>query len=206
MERQTLATKRSAGRPRAFDREHALGVALDLFWRYGFEGTSTAQLSSAMGISPPSLYAAFGGKATLYSEVVALYLARYGGFISEPLAADCTAKEAIERILLSAAKQFVQGEHAPGCMVSCAELHASPDNAALVADMAALRQAVQRAIHARLEDARNSGELPSQTDTLTLAAFYAMAVQGMAVQARDGAKAALLKRMAVLAMHAWPNL
>lgn len=204
MEHHTLATKRSAGRPRAFDRERALGIALDLFWRHGYEGTSTAQLSTAMGISPPSLYAAFGGKEALYREAVALYLTRYGGFMSEPLTANCTARFAVERVLLGAAKQFAQTNHAPGCMVSCAELHASPDSAALVADMAGLRQAAQRAIHARLESARRSGELPIKTDTSTLAAFYAMVVQGMAVQARDGAKTARLKRMAALAMQAWP--
>ena len=205
MERHTLATKRSAGRPRAFDREQALGIALDLFWRHGFAGTSTAQLSTAMGIAPPSLYAAFGGKEALYREAVALYLTRYGGFMSAPLTANCTARDAVERVLLGAAKQFGQAEHAPGCMVSCAELHASPDNAALVADMAGLRQAAQRAIHARLEGARRSGELPTKTDTSTLAAFYAMVVQGMAVQARDGAKTTRLRHRAAWAMQAWPD-
>ena len=204
MERHTPVMKRRAGRPRGFDREQALGIALDLFWDHGFEGTSTAQLSTAMGISPPSLYAAFDGKEALYREAVALYLTRYGGFMSEPLTANCTARDAVERVLLGAAKHFAQADHTPGCMVSCAELHTSPDNAALAADMAGLRQAAQRAIYARLEDARRSGELPTQTDTSTLAAFYAMVVQGMSVQARDGAKGSLLMRLATLAMQVWP--
>lgn len=205
MEQHTVVAKRSVGRPRAFDREQALGIALDLFWRQGFEGTSTTQLTAAMGISPPSLYAAFGSKETLYREAVALYLVRYGSFLSAPLTADCTARDAVARILLAAAKQFSQAGHAPGCMVSCAELSASPDNAVLVAEMAALRQSAQSALHVRLEIARKAGELPPQTDTSTLAAFYAMVVQGMAVQARDGAKTALLKRMATMAMRAWPE-
>ena len=205
MEQHTVVAKRSVGRPRAFDREQALGIALDLFWRQGFEGTSTTQLTAAMGISPPSLYAAFGSKETLYREAVALYLVRYGSFLSAPLTADCTARDAVARILLAAAKQFSQAGYAPGCMVSCAELSASPDNAVLVAEMAALRQSAQSALHVRLEIARKAGELPPQTDTSTLAAFYAMVVQGMAVQARDGAKTALLKRMATMAMRAWPE-
>jgi len=205
MEQHVAVAKRSVGRPRAFDREQALGIAMDLFWRQGFEGTSTTQLTAAMGISPPSLYAAFGSKETLYREAVALYLARYGSFLSAPLTADCTARDAVARILLAAAQQFSQAGHAPGCMVSCAELRASPDNAALVAEMAALRQSAQSALHARFEVARKAGELSPQTDTSTLAAFYAMVVQGMAVQARDGAKTALLKRMATMAMRAWPE-
>ena len=60
--------RRSAGRPRAFDRQRAVDVALDLFWRHGFEGTSTSKLTAAMGISPPSLYAAFGSKDGLFDK------------------------------------------------------------------------------------------------------------------------------------------
>lgn len=198
------AAKRHAGRPRAFDRQRALGVALDLFWRHGFGGTSMTQLTEAMGISPPSLYAAFGSKEVLYREAVALYLERYGGFMKRLLDERCTAREAVERALLEVARQFGKAGHAPGCMVSCAELQAAPDNAALAAEMARIRLSAQRALHARLEAARASGELPADTDTASLAAYYAMVIQGMAVQARDGAKSALLKRLAVLAMQAWP--
>ncbi len=89
-----------------------------------------------MGISPPSLYAAFGSKEALYREAVAFYQARYGGFMSGLLDEACTAREAVERALLGAARQFGQTGHAPGCMVACADLYASPDNAALVAEMA----------------------------------------------------------------------
>lgn len=205
MEHPAPAAKRPAGRPRAFDRQQALVVALDLFWRHGFGGTSIGQLTAAMGISPPSLYAAFGSKEGIYREAVALYLERYGGFMNGLLDERCTAREAVERALLEAAKQFGKADHAPGCMVSCAELQASPDNAALVAEMAKLRQSAQRAVHARLEAARVSGELPPHTDTASLAAYYAMVIQGMAVQARDGAKTTLLKRLVYLAMQAWPD-
>ncbi|MBI3523809.1 MAG: TetR/AcrR family transcriptional regulator [Betaproteobacteria bacterium] len=207
MDRPTKAkaVKRSAGRPRAFDRQKALGIALDLFWRHGYGGVSIGQLTAAMGISPPSLYAAFGSKETLYREAVALYLDRYGGFMSGLLDDRRAAREAVERALQEVARQFGHADHAPGCMVSCAELQAAPDNAALVMEMAKLRQSAQCALHGRLEAARTSGEIPPTTDTASLAAYYAMVIQGMAVQARDGAKTALLKRLAVLAMQAWPE-
>lgn len=74
--------QRLAGRPRAFDRERVIGIALDLFWRQGFEGTSIHQLTLAMGIAPPSLYAAFGSKEDLYREAVELYLSRYTSFMN----------------------------------------------------------------------------------------------------------------------------
>lgn len=197
--------KRHAGRPRTFDRQKALGIALDLFWRHGFGGTSITQITEAMGISPPSLYAAFGSKEALYREAVALYMERYGSFMSGLLDQQCSARAAVEYALRGVAKLFSQTGHATGCMVACAELHASPDNAALVAEMAELRRNAQRALYAKLEAARKSGELPPQIDTATLAAFYTMVIQGMTVQARDGAKTAMLKRLATLAMQAWPD-
>jgi hypothetical protein len=108
-------------------------------------------------------------------------------------------------MLLRAARQFANAEHPPGCMVAAGELQASLANAAVAAEISGLRQAAQQAIRNRLEGARKAGDLPADTDTANLAAFYAMIIQGMAVQARDGAKPARLKRLAELAMQAWPN-
>lgn len=197
--------KRSAGRPRAFDREQALGIALDLFWRQGYEGTSIPQLTKAMGISPPSLYAAFKSKESLYHEAVELYLTQYSGFMSSLFDEKISARDAIEKALLEAAKQFSDPCHAPGCMISSAELQASPDNMKLAAELTGFRQAAQQVVYTRLEAARKSGELAKKTDTASLAAFYAMVSQGMSVQARDGATTNLLTHLAKLAMHVWPN-
>ena len=89
--------------------------------------------------------------------------------------------------------------------MSSAEIQGSPENATLVAEAAAMRQTAQRAIHARFKSASRDGELPPNTDTAALAAFYAMVVQGMSTQARDGASTAMLRRDADLAMRAWPS-
>lgn len=201
---QTTPSGKRSGRPRAFARDQALDIALDLFWRHGFEGTSTAQLTAAMGIAPPSLYAAFGSKEALFREALALYGQRYGGFLGDPMSAPGPTRAAVEQMLLGAARQFANADHPLGCMVAAGELQASPANEALVAEVTRQRQAAQQAIRSRLEAARKAGELPADTDTATLAAFYAMVIQGMAVQARDGAKLAMLKRMALMAMQAWP--
>jgi AcrR family transcriptional regulator len=196
---------RSAGRPRLFDRDAALGIALDMFWRQGYEGTSTGQLTTAMGISQPSLYAAFGPKEQLYRETVALYLRRHGQFLANAFSAHDSAKEGIQHALMAAATQYSDATHAPGCMVASAGLQGGADNAALFADMAGLRAQGQSAIQARLEKARTDGEISSGTDTVTLAAYFAMVIQGMAVQAKDGACTATLQAMATLAMAAWPT-
>lgn len=205
MDSDTAPVPKRAGRPRAFDREQALNTALDLFWRHGYEGTSTAQLTAAIGIAPPSLYAAFGSKDALYREALALYGERYGGFLTQPMSGTGSARAAIEQMLLAAARQFSDGQHPLGCMVAAGELQASPGQDALMAEVAGRRHAAQLAIRARLNRARQDGELPADTDTTTLAAYFAMVIQGLAVQARDGAKAALLKRLVELAMQAWPQ-
>ena len=205
MKQTTSPGKRSAGRPRAFDRAHALNTALDLFWRHGFDGTSIPQLTSAMGISPPSLYAAFGSKEALYREAIQLYQTKYSGFMNSLFDEKISARDAIEHALLAAAKQFSDPSHALGCMISSAELQASADNQQLAAEITLIRMAAQHVVHTRFEAARKSGELPAKTDTASLAAFYALVTQGMSVQARDGANASTLKRLAKLAMRVWPG-
>lgn len=196
---------RSAGRPRRFDRDAALLTAMDYFWRQGFEGTSTTQLTAAMGISQPSLYAAFGSKDELYREAVGLYLTRYGQFLSDAFSTTQSAKEAIFQALMTVARQFCDAAHAPGCMVASAGLQGGKDHAVLHAEMAGLRLGGQRAIEARLEQARHDGELAEDVDTSELAAYFAMVIQGMAVQAKDGARYDALKAMVMIAMRAWPN-
>ena len=205
MDSDNAPAPKRAGRPRAFDREQALNTAMDLFWRHGFEGTSTAQLTAAIGIAPPSLYAAFGSKEALFREALALYGQRYGGFLSGPMSAPGSAREAVGQMLQGAARQFADAQHPLGCMVAAGELQASAAQGTLVAEVAQRRQAAQLAIRARLNRARQDGELPADSDTAALAAYFAMVVQGLAVQARDGAKPALLKQLADLAMQAWPQ-
>lgn len=197
---------RSAGRPRLFDREAALDIALDYFWRQGFEGTSTTQLTAAMGISQPSLYAAFGSKEQLYREAVNLYMQRHGQIFGDAFSAYPSAREAVFQALMAVARQYSDTTHAPGCMVASAGLQGGADHAVLFAEMAGLRRGGQRAIQARLDQARLDGELPAHADTANLAAYFAMVIQGMAVQANDGATASALEAMATLAMKAWPSL
>jgi len=204
MKQTTLPAKRSAGRPRAFDRGQALAIALDLFWRHGFDGTTIPQLTTAMGISPPSLYAAFGSKDALYREAVKLYLTRYSVVLDCLFDESISAREAVEQGLLAIVKLLSEPGHAHGCMISSAELQTATGNESLAAEIAGYRKAAKQAVHTRLETACKAGELPGKTDTATLAAFFAMVTQGMSVQALDGADAAMLKRLVKLAMAAWP--
>ncbi len=199
------AGKRRRGRPREFDRDAALVVALDLFWRHGFEGTSVETLTSAMGISVPSLYSAFGSKEGLYRETVQRYLDTYGQVFWKAFSEEPRAKEAVERLLRDAARQFSSVHHPAGCFVSYGILQCSERDQGLAAEMAAHRSSAQDLARARLDVARSMGEIPAATDTAALAAFFSTVVQGMAIQARDGATHETLAAIAMLAMRAWPT-
>lgn len=198
--------RRSAGRPREFDREEALQTAMKIFWRYGFEGTSTAQLTAAMGIAQPSLYVAFGSKEALYMEALDYYRERYSGFLTETMSADLPLRAAVETMLLRAAKQFACNDiHPPGCMVATGALQSGDACASIQESLLRHRRDAKALIRDRLESGRKAGELPAKTDVSALAAYLAMVIQGMAVQARDGASLPMLNKLARLAMQALPR-
>ena len=75
------------GRPREFDLDRALDQALEVFWRNGYEGSSIAELTEAMGINPPSLYAAFGNKEGLFRRALDRYTEQHGRYWDDALAA-----------------------------------------------------------------------------------------------------------------------
>src|SRR5437667_3316473 len=103
------------GRPREFDREAALEQAIDVFWRHGYEATSMSDLTKAMGINPPSLYATFGDKEKLFLEAIERYRGNQGEAC--PYAAEPTARSAIEKLLTDLAIEFTDTGHPRGCMM-----------------------------------------------------------------------------------------
>ncbi|MDW5444021.1 TetR/AcrR family transcriptional regulator [Polaromonas sp. SM01] len=195
---------KKTGRPRSFDRDAALERAMLIFWRYGYEATSLNELTTAMGITPPSLYSAFGDKEHLFLEAVERYLAGPGG-AHEGIFADApTAREAIERLLEATAIEQTRTCHPPGCLVVTAALNCSPASAHVEAALVKLRKAVQIRIRARIERGVCEGDLPADTDPGALATFYVVVTQGMAIHARDGASRKTLRAIATQAMRAWP--
>jgi AcrR family transcriptional regulator len=196
---------RPRGRPRAFDRDAALDVAMRLFWRQGYEATSVSELAAAMGINPPSLYAAFGDKKQLFSAAVDRYAAGPGGFAARALAEEPTAERAVRRLLTEAAAIFSDPALPRGCMVVIAATNCAADAADLAEDLAKRRSAMEQALRRKIDAAIGAGELPRTTDAGGLAAFYAAVFQGMSIEARDGAASTQLLAIANHAMGAWPR-
>ena len=192
------------GRPRGFDRDVALEAAMFLFWRKGFAATSMSDLCDAMGISSPSLYAAFGSKEALYLEALEYYARTIGPPVWDKLAEGATARAGIENLLIAWTESLPKSRATPaGCM---ALLAAVGDEwpATIVRVVKKVRLEMLGTLRSRLETAVAKGELTASTDIDGLSRFYLSVFQGMAVQAKDGATSAELRSVAAAAMAAWP--
>jgi len=192
------------GRPREFDQEKALEQALELFWRQGYEGTSIADLRNAIGITAPSLYAAFGSKEELYGRVLEHYLAGWGRTLADALRAETDTYDAVKRFLFESARKFAGPKNPPGCLISCAIPTCAPENRAVAGIVAAKRMNSVRTLQSRFQEAVKKGELPRNTDPEQLARFYVTVIHGMSIQALDGAQTKALRGIAETALRAWP--
>lgn len=194
------------GRPRSFDREAALREAMNVFWAKGYDATTLADLTGAMGINPPSLYAAFGSKENLFREAVELYSASEGDDIWSGIEQAPTAREAIAAMLRASAESFSRPGKPRGCMIVLSALNADEGNAAICETLREQRTGNIRQLRQRIERAMNTGELPDSIDPHAIATFYAGVQHGMSILARDGASRKTLLTVADNAMLAWDGL
>ncbi|GAB6902662.1 TetR/AcrR family transcriptional regulator [Kineosporia succinea] len=180
-----------AGRPRSFDRDAALAAAVEQFWRQGYEGTSIATLTSVMGVSPPSLYAAFGDKQHLFEEASAEYFRRTCEGLDQAAALP-TAREAVVRVLEDTARAHTDASTPPGCMMLTEPL------------LTAQREELQQRLLDRLDRGVEDGDLPAGTRTDRLASYLVTVLRGMSGRARDGGTLEDLRQIAEIAMTAFP--
>jgi len=192
------------GRPRSFCTETALDRALTVFWRHGYEGASIADLTAAMGINTPSLYAAFGSKEGLFHAVLKRYDARRKIFMDRVLAA--TNAKTVARLFLEGVAEFApdtSGRDPPGCLLVQSGLSCTDQD--IPNTLAKYRADKERLLRERFERARKEGDLPKSADPAALARYLMTVANGMCVQASAGSSTKELLATAKLALTAWPG-
>jgi len=192
------------GRPRAFDMDQALDQALHVFWEKGYAGTSITELTGAMGINPPSLYAAFGNKEKLFKKALDRYEDLRDQILEEAFAAP-TAREAVTRLLEGTAERLSDKCNPRGCLMVQGALSGGEECEAVKRDLASRRARVEALIRKRLRRAKREGDLPSDADAAALARFVATVMHGMAVQAAGGVAPKELRAIVNTALRAWPG-
>lgn len=191
------------GRPLSFDRDAALEAAMLLFWRHGYESTSLAQLTAAMGITPPSLYTAFGDKKGLFREAVRRYLGDPQA-LTDMLEEAPSAREAARRLLEASVRRFTGTDTPSGCLAGTAAASCSDAAADIQAELAAVRATTRDALRRRIARAIAEGELAPDTEPEILATLVLAVIQGISILARDGVSRAVLVRTAGAALDGWP--
>ena len=192
------------GRPRAFCVHQALDRALRVFWQKGYEGTSLSDLTEAMGINRPSLYAAYGNKEALFRKALDRY-AEHGTAFLRAAMEQPTSRQAVEHLLYGAADGANGDEKLQGClMVRCA-LASGEAGDAIRQELADRRAKVETLLRERLARAQAAGDLPPDASPADLARYVMTVQQGMSVQATGGANREQLRRVAETALRAWPG-
>jgi AcrR family transcriptional regulator len=206
MKHQDIAeTKRKTGRPLSFDREEALRKAMLVFWKSGgYETTSVSDLTDALGITPPSLYTAFGDKKQLFLEAIRLYAAPAEEMMRQMTNARTSYEAAYQYLLRAAA--FFTGDTTPrGCLLVSSTVSGSNAAADVRAIIVAQREDMTVALKRRIKRDIRAGVLPATADAESLADLIITTIQGMAVLARDGVSRKRLEAVARQAMTVWPS-
>ena len=191
------------GRPREFNVDKALDRALRVFWRKGYEGASLPDLTKAMGINRPSLYAAFGNKEALFKKTIDRYLEGPAGYVRIALEQP-TARRVVEHAFRGTIELVTDSRNPRGCFIVQAALACGDTADCVRRELAKRRDALVTALRKRFERAVTEGDLTSDCDPADLARYVATVMHGMSVQAASGAQRSELEQVAKLALKAWP--
>jgi AcrR family transcriptional regulator len=175
-----------------------------LFWRHGYEATSLADLTRAMGITPPSIYAAYGDKKGLFRAAVRRYLT-HPQTPFEVIAQAPTPEVAARTLIEGAAVAFTGADTPAGCLLASSAIAVSDDADDLREELAEIRRAIEAALCVKIEAGIAAGDLAVGADPAVLAAYVLTVIQGFSTLARDGSTRAKLLQVAQLAMAVWPS-
>lgn len=191
------------GRPKEFDPDEALCAALQVFWKHGYDGASLTELTDAMGITRPSLYATYGNKEELFRKVLDRYEQSHLCFVAEALA-EPSVSRAIERLLDGYAQVLTDPMHPPGCLGVNSAVCGGDESASIRQELIARRSLSEDTIRERFERAAANGELPPGEDPADWARYVMSVGLGMAVKAASGSCRDELQKVGRMALRALP--
>jgi AcrR family transcriptional regulator len=201
---ETSACTAPKGRPREFCVDRALAEALRVFWTKGYEGASMADLTDAMGITKPSLYAAFGNKEALFHKALDLYEAEKLEYTRVALEQP-SARAVAEHFMRGALDTQTSSCDPKGCLGVIHSMACGVEAESIKADVLKRRASSQAALVARFERAKADGDIPAHVDVQGLTSYLYAILQGMAVQAGSGATRAELERLVETTLAVWPG-
>lgn len=190
------------GRPRGFDADAALDQAMEVFWRHGYEGATIAQLTEAMSINPPSLYAAFGSKEGLLKAALDRYTERRDAWMEDVLSAP-SAREVAERLLMGTADAQTDPANPPGCLLVQGGLACGTGSANVPFELAARRTHTEDQLRERFVRAKAVGDLGASADPAALARYLSAVTAGMGVMASSAADRDALREVAAVSLKAF---
>jgi len=191
------------GRPREFNTEQALDAAVMAFWRQGYQATSLSDLSNAMSINRPSMYAAFGDKEQLFLKALERYQQTIAGPLSATLQEDVDTKSAISCLLQRTAEIHTDTALPRGCFIVNSTLECCGWSDTLEQKLAEHHALTEAAIYERLQKGQLEGEIAPDRDVHAMAQFYNGVMQGMAVLAKVQPNPIMIRNIAETAMRVW---
>lgn len=199
-----MRQKAPIGRPRSFDADEALERAMRVFWEQGYEGASLTDLTSAMGITRTSMYAAFGNKEDLFRKALERYTEGPASYGARAIR-EATARQVATAFLDGSVRATTH----PGCPAGCLGVQgslAAGDPGRDARDtLVAWRNEHTSRLRDRFQQAVDEGDLPPGTDPGLLARYLMTVANGIAVQAAGGADRDALQLVADMALRSWPS-
>lgn len=197
-------TKKQRGRPRAFDIDTALLAAMDVFRHKGYEGTSITDLTQALGLNRPSLYAAFGNKDALFIKVLNRYMHSITAYVDEVLEEKST-RVMVQKLLLQSIDTFIFDSPPKGCLAILSSVSSELSTLGIQQKLASTLMDNIHHLEQRLALAIQEGDLPEDADPAALAHYIATIHRGLSIQVSNGVAKNELVKVVEQVMKTWPG-